>query len=123
MDSWTEKQLKAMKSGGNDELNNNLNEVPMKNQQECTSSRIREKYDNDKAQLYKIQLKAEIEGKPKPMTLPTKNNDSKKVISKKEKYQGIGSSPPPQKSSSSNLAILIVPVVVVLGTWIVSNLK
>jgi len=122
MDSWTDKQLKAMKLGGNEKLNKVL--------EEKLEQTIRKKYDNDTAQLYKIQLKAEVEGEPKPTMLPEKknSNDQTKSSGKGSRYQGIGSSPPnpPRSSPISKIKSKIkwvIPVVVVVGSWIVSNLK
>jgi hypothetical protein len=90
MDSWSDKQLQAMKLGGNPSLNAYLEKKGI-----AKSTPIRTKYDNDSAQLYKLQLKARVDGQPEPTELPP----PKKKEEYKSKYQGIGSSPPPPRPS------------------------
>jgi len=67
MDSWTEKQLAIMRLGGNDKLNARLKTKGIDKQ-----TPIRQKYENDHAQLYKEVLKAQAEGRPEPTSLPQK---------------------------------------------------
>ena len=65
MDSWTDAQLAQMKMGGNDKCNAYL-------QQHGIGPRtpIKPKYESPVAQLYKAILKARVEGKPEPTSLP-----------------------------------------------------
>jgi ADP-ribosylation factor GTPase-activating protein 1 len=67
MDSWSDKQMALMKGGGNAACNNYLKERGID-----ARTPIREKYDNDHAQLYKEVLKARIAGLPEPTVLPPK---------------------------------------------------
>jgi hypothetical protein len=67
MDSWSDKQMALMKGGGNAACNNYLKERGID-----ARTPIREKYDNDFAQLYKEVLKARIAGLPEPTVLPPK---------------------------------------------------
>ncbi|CAJ1957410.1 unnamed protein product [Cylindrotheca closterium] len=71
MDSWAPKQLELMRAGGNDKLNAYLKS---KNIQKTTP--IRQKYENDHAQLYKEILKARVEGRPEPTSLPKKTTSA-----------------------------------------------
>jgi ADP-ribosylation factor GTPase-activating protein 1 len=68
MDSWTEPQLKCMKLGGNDACNTYLQSKS--NGTITARTPIKQKYDNVHAQLYKEILKARIEGRPEPTSLP-----------------------------------------------------
>lgn len=65
MDSWTPQQLAQMKRGGNQACNDFL-------QQRGVDPRapIKAKYESDAAQLYKAVLKARVEGKPEPTSVP-----------------------------------------------------
>jgi len=65
MDSWTDKQLKVMKTGGNDKCNDFLKMHGID-----ARTPIKEKYESAPAQLYKEVLKARIEGRPEPTELP-----------------------------------------------------
>jgi ADP-ribosylation factor GTPase-activating protein 1 len=65
MDSWTDQQLALMKGGGNDKCNDFLKKHGI--DARCP---IKQKYESDAAQLYKLVLKARIEGKPEPTQLP-----------------------------------------------------
>eukprot|EP00546_Thalassionema_frauenfeldii_P008975 CAMPEP_0178914708 /NCGR_PEP_ID=MMETSP0786-20121207/11589_1 /TAXON_ID=186022 /ORGANISM="Thalassionema frauenfeldii, Strain CCMP 1798" /LENGTH=111 /DNA_ID=CAMNT_0020587673 /DNA_START=262 /DNA_END=597 /DNA_ORIENTATION=- len=107
MDSWTEKQIQSMKLGGNDKLNKCISEE---------YSSIREKYDNDTAQLYKLQLKARVEGSPEPKELPKKKEVKKNDPSR---YQGIGSSPPPPPPTlkSSTLKWVATAGITIAVAW------
>eukprot|EP00526_Cylindrotheca_closterium_P011971 CAMPEP_0113637498 /NCGR_PEP_ID=MMETSP0017_2-20120614/19631_1 /TAXON_ID=2856 /ORGANISM="Cylindrotheca closterium" /LENGTH=472 /DNA_ID=CAMNT_0000548535 /DNA_START=82 /DNA_END=1500 /DNA_ORIENTATION=+ /assembly_acc=CAM_ASM_000147 len=71
MDSWAPKQLDLMRAGGNDKLNAYLK---TKNIQKTTP--IKQKYENDHAQLYKEILKARVEGRPEPTSLPKKTTSA-----------------------------------------------
>lgn len=71
MDSWSEQQLKIMRLGGNNKLNDYLKS---KNIQKTTP--IKQKYENDHAQLYKEILKARAEGRPEPTSLPKKTTSA-----------------------------------------------
>lgn len=65
MDSWTQKQLSLMKTGGNRKCAEYLKAkgVP-------ASASIKAKYEHPAAQLYKEVLKARVEGRPEPTQLP-----------------------------------------------------
>lgn len=65
MDSWTDKQLALMKTGGNDKCNNFL-----KSKGIDPKMPVKPKYESDVAQLYKEVLKARVEGRPEPTSLP-----------------------------------------------------
>jgi len=69
MDSWTEKQLKIMKAGGNKKCNDYI-----KSKGIDPKSPIKPKYESDSAQLYKEILKARVEGRPEPTSLPPPRN-------------------------------------------------
>lgn len=83
----------------------------------------REKYDNDTAQLYKLQLKARVEGTtPIPTALPP----PRKKQEYQSKYQGIsgGSAPAAKKKKSMSGTIVKtigVAAVVVVGAWLGSR--
>ena len=65
MDSWTDQQLAMMKNGGNDKLNSYLEQNGINRR-----TPIKQKYESDVAQLYKLRFKARVEGKPEPTELP-----------------------------------------------------
>lgn len=65
MDSWTDQQLALMKGGGNDKCNQYLESKGIDKR-----TPIKQKYESDAAQLYKLVLKARVEGKPEPTVLP-----------------------------------------------------
>lgn len=67
MDSWTDKQLDLMKSGGNDKCN-----AYLKARGIDARTPIKQKYESDAAQLYKEVLKARVEGRPEPTSIPKK---------------------------------------------------
>jgi len=69
MDSWTDKQMKLMKMGGNKKCNDHL-----KSKGIDPSTPIKAKYESDHAQLYKEILKARVEGRPEPTSLPPPKN-------------------------------------------------
>jgi hypothetical protein len=66
MDSWTDAQLDLMKMGGNDKLHDYL----MKHGNIGPRTPIKAKYESPVAQLYKLVLRARVEGKPEPTVLP-----------------------------------------------------
>ena len=80
MDSWTDKQLALMKTGGNEKCNSYL-------QQRGIGPRtpIKQKYESDVAQLYKAVLKARVEGTPEPTELV-------KPAPRKQQQQATGAS-------------------------------
>mmetsp|Transcript_413 Transcript_413/g.620 ORF Transcript_413/g.620 Transcript_413/m.620 type:complete len:215 (-) Transcript_413:181-825(-) len=136
MDSWTtSNQLMAMKMGGNDAFHDyywkhqtSHNKNNKNNNNKKVS--IRDKYDNDVARLYQLQLKARAEGLSViPTELPppvVRRNDNDDDASSKNKYQGFGSSPPaPPKRSKRQLISTtikwVAPVVVVAGAWVLSK--
>lgn len=117
MDAWTEKEVKLMKAGGNDQCNTYL----------CThgvtGSTPREKYDTPAAQLYKQVLLARIEGRPEPTQLtvpPAKRTEGRGQL--KKKMEGFGSAPPPKKKRSGPRRVAAVAVVAVsavaTGVWV-----
>ena len=65
MDSWTPQQLAQMKTGGNKKCNDFLQERGIN-----PRDPIKQKYESDAAQLYKAVLKARVEGKPEPTSVP-----------------------------------------------------
>lgn len=65
MDSWTDAQLAIMRGGGNDKCNQYL-----KSKGIDPKGPIKQKYESDAAQLYKEVLKARVEGRPEPTSLP-----------------------------------------------------
>jgi hypothetical protein len=88
MDSWSEKQIESMRLGGNEKLNSYLESKGIDR-----NKKIQDKYNNEHAQLYKLQLKAKLEGEPIPTELP---KVEKKDSTEQSKYQGFGSAPPPK---------------------------
>jgi len=69
MDSWTDKQLKLMKEGGNKKCNDYLASKGI-----SPTTKIKQKYESEHAQLYKEKLKARVEGRPEPTSLPPPKN-------------------------------------------------
>lgn len=67
MDSWSDKQLALMKAGGNDKCNEYLKARGIN-----PRTPIKAKYESEAAQLYKEVLKARVEGRPEPTSLPKK---------------------------------------------------
>lgn len=65
MDSWTPDQIALMKAGGNAKCNAYLTSKGIN-----PSTPIRQKYDSGPASLYKEVLKARVQGKPEPTSLP-----------------------------------------------------
>jgi len=72
MDSWTPAQLAIMRTGGNDACNQYLH-----NKGVPKTASIKEKYDSDAAALYKLVIKARVDGKPEPTILPPIKNKNK----------------------------------------------
>ena len=72
MDSWTPAQLAIMKIGGNDACNQYLHAkgVPK-------TASIKDKYDSDAAALYKLVVKAKVDGQPEPTVLPPPKNKNR----------------------------------------------
>lgn len=95
MDSWTDKQVESMRQGGNEKLNTYL-----ENHGISRTLVIQNKYDNDPAQLYQLQLNARVKGQPEPTELP---KVEKKATQEKSKYQGFGSAPPPKPRRSNKI--------------------
>ena len=65
MDSWPEQQLQLMKQGGNRACNEYLQKHGI-----APRTPIKQKYESSAAQLYKLVLKARVEGRPEPTELP-----------------------------------------------------
>jgi len=76
MDSWTPEQLTLMKLGGNQKCTSYLSSKGI-----LPSTPIKQKYESDVAQLYKLCLKARAEGRPEPTALPPPKNRSAYVPS------------------------------------------
>ena len=68
MDSWSEKQIKMMRLGGNAKMLEwfNMHNIPK-------STSIQQKYNTPAAQLYSLRLKAIAEGREPPTELPKQN--------------------------------------------------
>jgi hypothetical protein len=115
MDSWTDKQLKTMKLGGNQALNAYLGDKGIP----TSGVKARAKYENNAAQLYKLQLKARVEGQVVPTELPAPRNNH---VEYKSKYQGFGSAPPPPKKKSPLSKLKwVVPVAAMAGAWVLAK--
>lgn len=69
MDSWTDKQMALMKNGGNKKCNDYLKAKGIP-----PDTPVKAKYESDAAQLYKEVLKARVEGRPEPTSLPPPRN-------------------------------------------------
>lgn len=70
MDSWSDKQIRAMRAGGNDKMNSFLEQhgVPAG----LGKTNIRAKYDNDVAEYYRELIEAQRDQSPKPTrAIPT----------------------------------------------------
>ncbi|CAN0260056.1 unnamed protein product, partial [Hapterophycus canaliculatus] len=65
MDSWSEKQIKMMRAGGNQNLNDWFESHGVTNDQ-----RIAKKYHSPAAELFRERLLATVEGRPLPTELP-----------------------------------------------------
>ena len=111
MDSFTEQQLKIMKSiySGNRHCNAYLeqNNDSDKNGREwttATATTTREKYDNEVAELYKLILKARVEGRPEPteLELPKTTGKSSSSSSSSQQQQSASRPRPPPYMSFAN---------------------
>lgn len=89
MDSWTETQLAIMKGGGNDKCNQYL-----KSKGIDPRTPIKQKYESDAAQLYKEVLKARVEGRPEPTSLPPKVQKPASAPPSVNRSMGMGSGDP-----------------------------
>ena len=85
MDSWTEKQLALMKNGGNKKFNDYL-----KSKGIDPNTPVKAKYESDAAQLYKEILKARVEGRPEPTSLPPPKRRTAAPASAPPNMGGIG---------------------------------
>uniref|UniRef100_A0A6V1NUA9 Arf-GAP domain-containing protein n=1 Tax=Heterosigma akashiwo TaxID=2829 RepID=A0A6V1NUA9_HETAK len=65
MDSWTDKQIDMMRAGGNTKFREWMTSKGVDN-----NMHIRAKYNTPEAELYKERLRATVEGRPLPETLP-----------------------------------------------------
>ena len=70
MDSFSEKQLSALKMGGNEQCNSFLSTLGV-DVAVTSSNTTAMKYDNPQAEWYKQKLKARVEGNPEPTEPPT----------------------------------------------------
>lgn len=105
MDSFTENQLKIMKiHGGNQRCNEYLLRQGVL--KATASTNIREKYDNEYAERYKLMLKARVEGQPDPpdqkfQTAPLSSSQRQRSASRsgqqprKRTYRSFENSTPP----------------------------
>lgn len=89
MDSWSDKQLKSMKVGGNQACR----EFLAKHEVDDTRS-AKEKYDTPAAELYRQVLKARVEGRPEPTKLPPPSSSTANSNADRP-MQGFGSGPHP----------------------------
>jgi hypothetical protein len=111
MDGWSEKQMKLMKAGGNQQCNDFLKKHGVD-----AAGTAREKYDTPAAQLYKQVLLARITGQPEPTELPKPNQEKKPL----RKMEGFGSAPPPPEPAHPvRTALLVAVPVVAAGIWFV----
>ena len=117
MDNWSEKQIKQMKAGGNQQCNDFLKKygIPVDDKENLT---ISDKYDSPAAELYKEVLLARVEGRVEPTELPQRK--AKTVV--KKKMEGFGSSAAPASDGRNKrrkwlrtLLYTVVPIVVVVG--------
>ncbi len=69
MDSWTQEQIRTMRTSGNEKCNNFLAQYKAL-AKEGGSTNINAKYNSSAAALYKERLEAEILGRPLPTQLP-----------------------------------------------------
>lgn len=65
MDSWSERQISMMRTGGNSKCNAFLGQHGV-----TKETSIATKYNSPAAQLYRDRLLAEVEGRPLPTELP-----------------------------------------------------
>jgi len=65
MDSWSEKQIQMMRTGGNNKCNSFLQQHGV-----AKETPIPNKYNSPAAQLFRDRLLAEVEGRPLPTELP-----------------------------------------------------
>ncbi|KAL3937677.1 MAG: hypothetical protein SGBAC_007263 [Bacillariaceae sp.] len=91
MDAWTEKQLQAMKTGGNAQCRAFLQKWGVNVDYDRT--KVKERYESPAAELYREVLKARIEGRPEPTELPEQKEA--KPANRPMKMEGFGSSPHP----------------------------
>ena len=71
MDSWSEKQIQIMRSGGNQKCNSFLQQHSVNKE-----TSIPTKYNSPPAQLFRDRLLAEVEGRPLPTELPKALNNA-----------------------------------------------
>ena len=74
MDSFSEKQVEQMKQGGNGTFHEYLKQEGSV----AMDAPARDKYDNAVAELYKLKLKARVEGTPEPFFRQVDSNPSLK---------------------------------------------
>ncbi|KAK8813203.1 hypothetical protein WA158_002795 [Blastocystis sp. Blastoise] len=71
MDSWDEREIKAMELGGNDKMNEFFEAHGIK-----ADTPINEKYNSDVAELYRLRLTALIEGREPPEEIPHRSTSA-----------------------------------------------
>lgn len=122
MDSWTEKQIRLMKIGGNQRCNEFLQKHGVKTviatPSDDRNTIIRQKFDTPAAELYKQVLQAEIENRPVPTELPKKRPRAKPNLNRK--MEGFGSGPPPSERENRGMdakkvAMVAIPAVAALA--------
>jgi len=96
MDSWPEQQLQLMKQGGNRACNEYLQKHGI-----APRTPIKQKYESSAAQLYKLVLKARVEGTPEPTELPPPQK-RQPYVSKSAPASGNGSSSMGQQPMSQD---------------------
>ena len=110
MDSFTKNQIAMMKLGGNNKCNAFLQQ-----KQQQQDPQPRHKYDNDRADLYKLTLKAQVEGKAIPSQLPRIHDSSSRhgssSSSRSPPYMIFTNiTPPPSVLHSIILAYKLLPL-------------
>jgi hypothetical protein len=107
MDSWTPRQVKSMQQGGNARCNAFLQRhgIELETSPSDIHKLIRHKYDSPAAELYKLVLKAELDGTPVPTELPKRDETGKSQFAspvRMRKMEGFGSSPPAMPAQADN---------------------
>jgi hypothetical protein len=105
MDSFNPKQIQIMKIGGNKQCNSYLQDHQQQQQQGENATTTpttknysaRGKYDNNIAEIYKLKLKARVEGKPEPTELPA----TTKSTSSFQQQRGSSRQPPSNRFANN----------------------
>jgi len=98
MDSWSDKQIQAMRLGGNAKMIAWFKEHGID-----PRSSISEKYNTEAAELYRLRLAAIRDGKPPPTELPPRQAPPPPPSASERPMSGFGSQPMPQRQTSDPL--------------------